>query len=144
MFDRRELLRRGFALGLAPALLPRGRTCGGSRGRAAASAGASRSGRTGLELPDIGFGSSALSGDEALVRHALARGITYFDTAEDYRGGSSEETLGRALAGTRRGAAREQAERRRAREARASSSRRWSRACAGCVPNASTSISTTP
>jgi predicted aldo/keto reductase-like oxidoreductase len=60
-----------------------------------------RLGRTGLEIPDIGFGGSSLAGDEALVRHALDRGITYFDTAEGYKGGRSEETLGRALAGMR-------------------------------------------
>jgi hypothetical protein len=58
-------------------------------------------GRTGLRIPDIGFGSSQLSGDESVVRHALARGITYFDTAESYEGGASEETLGRALRGRR-------------------------------------------
>ena len=52
-------------------------------------------------ISDIGFGSSSLSGDEALVRHALERGITYFDTAESYQDGRSEETLGRALAGHR-------------------------------------------
>jgi predicted aldo/keto reductase-like oxidoreductase len=60
-----------------------------------------RLGRTGLQIPDIGFGSSRLSGDEALVRHALARGITYFDSAEGYADGQAEETLGRALAGSR-------------------------------------------
>ena len=58
-------------------------------------------GRTGLEIPDIGFGSSRLDGDEELVKHALERGITYFDSAEGYTGGRSEETLGRALAGVR-------------------------------------------
>jgi predicted aldo/keto reductase-like oxidoreductase len=58
-------------------------------------------GRTGLRVGDIGFGSSRLSGDEAVVRHALDRGIDYFDTAEDYTGGASEETLGRALSGVR-------------------------------------------
>jgi uncharacterized protein len=101
MFDRRELLRRGLALGLAPALLP---LAGGSEARAQEPPRVRRRvtlGKTGLELPDIGFGSSALSGDESLVRHALARGITYFDTAENYRGGRSEETIGRALAGRR-------------------------------------------
>ena len=98
--DRREFLRRsalvGAALGLAPLaasgaipeLPPR------VRGRRTL-------GRTGLEVSDIGFGSSSLSGDEALVRHALERGITYFDTAESYRDGRAEETLGRALAGQR-------------------------------------------
>jgi predicted aldo/keto reductase-like oxidoreductase len=101
MLDRRELLRRGVALGLAPALLPL------AAGAAAAPAEPPRVrrrvplGRTGLELPDIGFGSSSLSGDEALVAHALARGITYFDTAESYQSGSSEETIGRALAARR-------------------------------------------
>jgi hypothetical protein len=101
MLDRRELLCRGLALGLAPALLP-------LAGRAEASPVEPpqvrrrvRLGKTGLELPDIGFGASSLAGDEALVGHALARGISYFDTAESYRGGSSEETIGRALAGRR-------------------------------------------
>ena len=35
------------------------------------------------------------------MRHALERGITYFDTAESYTDGRAEETLGRALAGPR-------------------------------------------
>jgi hypothetical protein len=101
MLDRRELLRRGLALGLAPALLP---LAGGATTAPAEPPRVRRRvtlGATGLEVPDIGFGSSSLSGDEALVRHALERGITYFDTAESYRFGSSEETLGRALAGRR-------------------------------------------
>ncbi len=60
-------------------------------------------GRTGLEVPDIGFGTSRLSGDgaEDAVRHALDRGIDYFDTAESYQGGEAEQVLGRALAGRR-------------------------------------------
>jgi predicted aldo/keto reductase-like oxidoreductase len=102
MLDRRELIRRGLALGLAPALLP---LAGAAAEAAAAEEPRVRRrvtlGRTGLELPDIGFGSSALSGDDALVAHALARGITYFDTAESYESGRSEETIGRALAGRR-------------------------------------------
>jgi len=35
------------------------------------------------------------------VRHAYSRGVTYFDTAESYRWGSSEEAVGEALAGAR-------------------------------------------
>ncbi len=102
MFDRRELLRRAAALGLAPALLPiAGRAGDESPAAPAAVRRRVPIGRTGLEMPDVSFGASALSGDEALVRHALDRGITYFDTAEGYRGGRSEETLGRALAGVR-------------------------------------------
>lgn len=57
-------------------------------------------GRTGLTVSDVSFGGSRLS-DPALVRHALARGITYFDTAESYRWGSSEEAVGEGLAGAR-------------------------------------------
>src|SRR5439155_32264 len=60
-------------------------------------------GASGLLVSEIGFGTTTLGeavhGDEAvaLVRHALARGITYFDTAVTYSGGRSEEILGEAL-----------------------------------------------
>ena len=60
-----------------------------------------RLGRTELRVSDIGFGSSRLKGETDVVRHALDRGITYFDTAESYTGGHSEETLGKALQGVR-------------------------------------------
>ncbi len=57
-----------------------------------------RLGRTGLEISDISFGSSRLrDGEEYLVRHALDRGVNYFDTAETYTRGSSETVLGKAL-----------------------------------------------
>jgi predicted aldo/keto reductase-like oxidoreductase len=97
--DRREFLRRGALAGLGLGVLP--------LASAAAPAEAPRVrrrvrlGRTGLEVPDVGFGSSSLRGDEDLVRHALERGITYFDTAESYTGGDAERTLGRALRGVR-------------------------------------------
>jgi predicted aldo/keto reductase-like oxidoreductase len=96
--DRREFLRRsaaaGFALSL-PALSGAGADEPPRVRRRAVL------GRTGLSISDIGFGSSRLAGDEALVRHALERGIDYFDTAESYADGASEETLGRALRGVR-------------------------------------------
>ena len=57
-------------------------------------------GNTGLRVSDISFGSSR-SADPELVRHAAARGITYFDTAESYRGGRAEEAIGEALRGDR-------------------------------------------
>ena len=57
-------------------------------------------GDTGLRVSDISFGSSR-SSDPELVRHAVARGITYFDTAESYRGGRAEEAIGEALRGER-------------------------------------------
>jgi len=96
MVDRREFLRlgAGTALGLAasPALVeaqsdPRIRSY-------------KTLGKTGLKVSDISFGSASMS-DPALVRHALSRGINYFDTAEGYRWGSAEEAFGEALKGRR-------------------------------------------
>ncbi|MEE9254189.1 MAG: aldo/keto reductase, partial [Pseudomonadales bacterium] len=59
-------------------------------------------GRTGLEVSDISFGASRLRpGQEDLVRHALDRGVNYFDTAEGYTGGSSQKVIGNALRGER-------------------------------------------
>jgi uncharacterized protein len=59
-----------------------------------------RLGRTGLEVSEIGFGSAS-SHDPDLVRHALDRGVTLFDTAESYRFGWSEEAMGEGLRGVR-------------------------------------------
>jgi aryl-alcohol dehydrogenase-like predicted oxidoreductase len=95
--DRREFLR---SCALTGAALP-------LAGLAAAEPGPPRVrrtvvlGRTGLRVPDIGFGSSRLRGDPDLVLHALERGITYFDTAESYTDGDAETALGRALRGRR-------------------------------------------
>ncbi len=58
-------------------------------------------GRTGLRISDISFGSSRLRDDESLVRDALERGINYFDSAEGYAGGRSEQVIGRVLADVR-------------------------------------------
>jgi len=98
--DRREFLSRSAAAGLGLGLAP----LAGVAGAAVEPPRVRRSvrlGRTGLQISDIGFGSSRLSGDEALVRIALDRGITYFDTADGYTGGASETTIGKALAGVR-------------------------------------------
>ena len=62
-------------------------------------------GRTGLEISDISFGSSATRGPEA-SRYALERGVNYFDTAESYpvferNKGGAERALRQALAGKR-------------------------------------------
>ena len=96
--DRREFLRRSAVTGVSLSLFPvlEARAAEPPRVRRHVTLG-----RTGLRVGDIGFGSSGLAGDEALVRHALDRGIDYFDTAEGYTDGASEETLGRALRGVR-------------------------------------------
>jgi hypothetical protein len=107
LYDRREFLRRSALASAAPLLLQ-----AASEGASAAPPSSAASGKphvrrhvplgkTGLRMPDVSFGTSRLAGDVALVQHALARGITYFDTAESYAGSESESTLGRALAGRR-------------------------------------------
>ncbi|MFV2089866.1 MAG: aldo/keto reductase [Pseudomonadales bacterium] len=55
-------------------------------------------GRTGIQISDISFGSSRLrTGQEDLVRHALDKGVNYFDTADSYTRGQSEKVIGNAL-----------------------------------------------
>jgi predicted aldo/keto reductase-like oxidoreductase len=59
-------------------------------------------GRTGMRVSDISFGGSQLgAGAGDTVRHALDRGINYFDTADSYHGGDSETTVGEAVHGKR-------------------------------------------
>ncbi len=95
--DRREFLQAGVLSALVPAA--RSRAAEHARNRVA---GYRRLGRTGFEVSDISFGSSRLrSGQERLVEHALDRGINYFDSADSYTGGSSEQVLGKALTGKR-------------------------------------------
>ena len=95
---RRDMLRFGAVAGLAP-------LASAQQGSPAVTGEVrrySRLGRTGLEISDISFGSARLRrGGERLVHHALDKGINYFDTAEDYTGGASENAMGRALAGKR-------------------------------------------
>jgi uncharacterized protein len=98
--DRRDFLRQGAAAALGAGAL-------GALNLEALAAPEGprvqqykRLGRTGLEVSDISFGSSRTS-DPAVVRHAFERGINYFDTAEGYRRGASEEAIGEALHGVR-------------------------------------------
>ena len=104
LLGRRRLLHGGVLAGLGLSALPRHAT--------AAAAPLSRSGatvqryatlgRTGMTISDISFGGSRLgAGEGDTVRHALDRGINYFDSADSYTGGNSEETIGEALRGTR-------------------------------------------
>ncbi len=64
-------------------------------------------GNTGLPCSALGFGCGAVgglmtAGDHATISRAIARavdaGITYFDTAQLYGDGASEQNLGRVLA----------------------------------------------
>ncbi|MEE2664161.1 MAG: aldo/keto reductase [Myxococcota bacterium] len=92
--DRRNFLRASTLAGLSVGFRPR---IGAAAKPAARIQRSVRLGRTGLEVSDIGFGGGQLRGDQSLVRHALERGISYFDTAEGYGGGQSETTMADAL-----------------------------------------------
>jgi predicted aldo/keto reductase-like oxidoreductase len=53
-------------------------------------------GRTGVSVPILGFGGSQnLGSKQRLLRQAVKRGVTYWDTAENYAGGGSEEAMGK-------------------------------------------------
>jgi predicted aldo/keto reductase-like oxidoreductase len=98
---RREILQRGALAGLGMSVFPlrvsAQSPAAGTRVRRYAALGA-----TGLKVSNISFGASRLNaGEEDTVRHALDRGINYFDTADSYRGGDSETTIGNALRGKR-------------------------------------------
>jgi predicted aldo/keto reductase-like oxidoreductase len=93
MIDRRDFLRAGAAAAVALAGMDAlAQTAGGGPRIQRYK----RLGRTELKVSDISFGSAS-SSDEALVRHALARGVNYFDSAESYRWGGAEEAIGSAL-----------------------------------------------
>ncbi len=102
-FGRRSFLKLGALTGAATGLPLMSRS--GVTDLESGSPGVRRYvplGKTGLRISDISFGSSRLrTGEERLVRHAMDRGINYFDTAESYTDGQSEAVIGRALAGRR-------------------------------------------
>ena len=64
-------------------------------------------GNSGLKVSTVGLGGNTfgatVQGDDAVavIRRALELGITFFDTADSYSSGRSEELLGKALAGHR-------------------------------------------
>jgi predicted aldo/keto reductase-like oxidoreductase len=99
---RRELLQWGVVAGLGLTALPL-RAWAQPAGRASARVQRYATlGRTGMRVSDVSFGGSRLgAGEGDTVRHALDRGINYFDTAHSYRGGDSETTIGDALRGKR-------------------------------------------
>ncbi len=99
--DRREFLKHA---GLGAAALP---VAEGARASTATDPDSrigryGTLGRTNIPIADISMGTSRLrTGQEDLVRHALAKGINYFDTADSYTGSQSERVIGNALQGRR-------------------------------------------
>lgn len=67
--------------------------------------------RSGIEVSEVGLGLWAVAGSEwgpgedlaslEAIEAALDAGVTFFDTADIYGGGHSEELLGQAMAGRR-------------------------------------------
>ncbi len=66
-----------------------------------------RLGASGIEVPVVGIGCNNFggrtdeAGSERVIRAALDEGVAFFDTADIYSGGRSEQILGRALRGRR-------------------------------------------
>src|SRR5712675_1683036 len=64
-------------------------------------------GDSGMEVSLVGLGCNNFGGrigreaTAAVLEAALAAGVTFFDTADIYGGGASEELMGEALAGRR-------------------------------------------
>src|SRR5713101_991237 len=55
-------------------------------------------GHTGMQMSDISFGCASLD-NVAVVKRALERGVTYFDTSPDYSRAGSERILGEGIKG---------------------------------------------
>ena len=99
--SRREFLRKSVTAGAVAGVAPRFATAKRQTNEPAVRS-YRELGRTGLKISDISFGSSRLRSDGAhLVKHALDRGINYFDTAYRYTGGTSEQVIGEVLQGIR-------------------------------------------
>lgn len=103
--SRRSFLRLSALAGMVPATLNAADSEVATSGQVHSEAMVGsyvRLGKTELKISDVSFGSSRLrDGQEDLVRHALEKGINYFDTAESYTGSSSEKVIGKALQGVR-------------------------------------------
>jgi predicted aldo/keto reductase-like oxidoreductase len=58
-----------------------------------------RFGKTGIEVPILGFGGSLGTSLSPLLLHQAAKfGVTYWDTAHSYMGGNSEKAVGKYFA----------------------------------------------
>ena len=56
-------------------------------------------GKTGIEVPVLGFGTSLhVAFSQLLLKQAVKWGVTYWDTANTYMGGNSEKAIGKYFA----------------------------------------------
>ena len=97
--NRREFLRWTALTGAATSLATHASNMPANKGPSEVQS-YRRLGRTDLQISDISFGSAALRpGQEDVVRHALDRGINYFDSAYGYTRGAAEKVLGNVFQG---------------------------------------------
>jgi aryl-alcohol dehydrogenase-like predicted oxidoreductase len=97
-WSRREFLKTAGAAGMATLLT--GADCtgavSGEKGAASGPLPLRPFGRTGISVPILGLGGSQnLESKQRLLRQAVKLGVTYWDTADSYGGGGSEEAMGR-------------------------------------------------
>lgn len=97
-WSRREFLKSAGTAGMATLMAGAERVSGVW----AATDSGSRSlpvrpfGKTGVSVPILGFGGSQnLKSKQRLLRQAVKLGVTYWDTAESYGSGGSEEAMGK-------------------------------------------------
>lgn len=95
-WSRREFLKTTGAAGFAGLLA--GTDFSGTAFAAATAMPVRPFGKTGVSVPILGFGGSQnMESKQRLLRQAVKLGVTYWDTAESYGDGTSEEGMGRYL-----------------------------------------------
>ena len=92
--SRREFLKTAAVVGGSAALAP-----AGSAWAAPAELPMVTLGKTGQKVPALGMGTSWVV-QPSFVQAALAAGVRYIDTSENYEGGAAERVLGEVIART--------------------------------------------
>lgn len=93
--SRREFFKTAAVAGGAAALVPAGSALADTTELPTVTLG-----KTGQKVPALGMGTS-WAVQPSFVQAALAAGVRYIDTSENYEGGRAEETLGVVLERTR-------------------------------------------
>jgi predicted aldo/keto reductase-like oxidoreductase len=96
--SRREFIKITGAAGIGSAVASLG-SVAGDQDSALKQVPTRPFGKTGQQVSMLSFGGSQnLNSKQLLLRQAFKMGVTYWDTAESYSGGKSEEAMGKYLA----------------------------------------------